>query len=156
MDSQPSYHNNSESLVEDILKNYEENKLKGNTEIIVVPKAGGREIWVVNTPEYCMKLLEMEKGYRVSRQRHLIKDETLLLYTGHLIMEHEGKKWEMYPGNVQRVKPGEVHRFTSLEHSIIIESSTHHEDADTIRLELSGKVDLNNPLYQKYKLLCNL
>jgi len=35
------------------------------------------------------------------------------------------------------------HRFTGLENSEIMEFSTHHEDEDSYRDELSGKVDLN-------------
>ncbi len=127
-------------MIEEILQRAEENKIKGDAEIKVVPKVWGREIWVVNTPDYCGKLLEINKGYKVSLQRHGAKDETLLLYEGRLIMEHDEHSWEMYPGNIQRVKPGEIHRFRALKYSIIIEFSTHHDDKDTIRFEESGKL----------------
>lgn len=46
----------------------------------------------------------------------------------------------MLPGDFIRIVPGVSHRFSGLEDSVIIESSTHHEDSDSYREEESGKV----------------
>ena len=49
----------------------------------------------------------------------------------------------MLPGLSILIEPNTKHRFTGLEDSEIIEFSTHHEDSDSYRDELSGKVDLD-------------
>jgi quercetin dioxygenase-like cupin family protein len=48
----------------------------------------------------------------------------------------------MHPGDAFLIEPNTKHRFTGLEDSEIIEFSTHHEDSDSYRDEVSGKVDL--------------
>ena len=58
-------------------------------------------------------------------------------------MEIGSKKVIMLPGESVRIKPNTRHRFTGLEDSEIIEFSTHHEDSDSYREELSGKIDLD-------------
>ncbi|MFH1331697.1 MAG: cupin domain-containing protein [archaeon] len=137
-------------MIEKILKRIEENKQFGNANIKVVPKDWGRELWVVNHDYYCGKFLEIKKGWCSSLHNHDTKDETFLLYRGLLSMEHPKNYWFMEPGNVQRIKPGETHRFTALKHSVIIEFSTHHDDADTIRHEWGKPVDVSD-LLKKYR-----
>jgi D-lyxose ketol-isomerase len=46
----------------------------------------------------------------------------------------------MVPGDRFDVKPGMTHRFTGLEDSVIVEFSTHHDEADVVRLEPSRQV----------------
>ncbi len=48
----------------------------------------------------------------------------------------------MEPGDTQRIKPYEKHRFTGLENSRMLEISTHHEEDDSYRDTQSEKVDL--------------
>lgn len=117
------------------------NKAFGGISLKEVPKAWGREIWIINTNLYCGKILEMNQGYSFSKQIHLVKDETLWLYEGEIIMQYNEVIWKMKPGNIQRVKPGDKHKVTALEYSIIIEFSTHHDDKDVIRFENSKEVD---------------
>lgn len=143
-------------MIDDILERLLENKKFGGTDIKIVPKDWGREIWITNSEEYCGKLLQIYKGWSSSVHYHGKKDETFLLHEGLLLMEHPQNEWLMYPGNVQRLKPGQTHRFTALKDSIIIEFSTHHHDSDTIRLEVGKKVDLSKldvqyrPVKKKY------
>ncbi|MEM4245329.1 MAG: cupin domain-containing protein [Candidatus Nanoarchaeia archaeon] len=137
-------------MIEDILKRLKENKRYGNAEIKIVPKDWGQELWIINNEHYCGKILEINKGWCASLHYHGKKDETFLLYDGLLLMEHPKNEWVMYPGNVQRIRPGETHRFTALEHSVVIEFSTHHDDSDTTRFEVGKKVDLNK-LDVKYR-----
>ena len=49
----------------------------------------------------------------------------------------------MLPGHSILITPNTKHRFTGLENSEIMEFSTHHEDSDSYREEVSGKVDLD-------------
>ena len=58
-------------------------------------------------------------------------------------MEIGNKKHIMLPGHSILIEPNTKHRFTGLEDSEIMEFSTHHEDSDSYRDELSGKVDLD-------------
>ena len=111
-------------------------------DIKIVPKVWGEERWIVNR-DYCGKLLVLKKGFRCSMHHHKNKDETFYINKGRVLMEYDGKKMVMKPGDALLIEPNKKHRFTGLEDSEIIEFSTHHEDSDSYRGELSGKVDLS-------------
>lgn len=106
-------------------------------EIKIVPKVWGEERWIVNR-EYCGKLLILKKDSFCSLHSHKNKDETFYINKGRVLLELDGKKFEMLPGQAKLVKPGQLHRFTGIEDSEIIEFSTHHEESDSYRLEPSG------------------
>ncbi len=110
-------------------------------EIKIVPKVWGEERWIVNR-DYCGKLLILRKGYRCSMHHHKNKDETFYVNKGKVLLELDGKRIFMKPGSAQLVKPNQKHRFTGIEDSEIIEFSTHHEDSDSYRDEVSGKVNI--------------
>ena len=50
-----------------------------SSEIKIVPKGWGYEKWIVNTDEYCGKLLHFIKGKKCSWHYHKLKDETFYL-----------------------------------------------------------------------------
>jgi mannose-6-phosphate isomerase-like protein (cupin superfamily) len=103
-------------------------------------KVWGNEIEIVNTKDYCGKLLNLKQGYCCSLHYHKKKDETFYVNTGCIILEVEDSKVLMRPGASFRIKPGTKHRFSGVVDSQIIEFSTHHEDKDSIRLFKSGKM----------------
>jgi len=107
-----------------------------------VKKEWGKEIWIVNR-DYCGKKLILNKGFRCSIHYHKNKDETFYILTGKVLMEMDNKNQIMLPGHSILISPNTKHRFTGLEDSEIIEFSTHHDDSDSYRDELSGKVDLD-------------
>jgi mannose-6-phosphate isomerase-like protein (cupin superfamily) len=109
----------------------------------VVEKVWGSEEWIVNR-DYCGKILNLKKGFRCSIHYHKNKDETFYILSGKVLMEVDGERKIMKPGEVQLIEPNQKHRFTGLEDSKIIEFSTHHEDEDSYRDEVSGEVDLND------------
>ncbi|MBU0958657.1 MAG: cupin domain-containing protein [Nanoarchaeota archaeon] len=111
-------------------------------EVRRVKKEWGEEIWLANTPLYCGKKLILNKGKRVSLHKHKNKDETFYIDEGKLLMEVGEKKWIMKKGDVVRIPPNVLHRFTGIDNAVIIEISTHHDDADSYREEgqLSGDV----------------
>jgi len=111
-------------------------------QIKTVPKEWGEERWIVNR-DYCGKLLILRKGFRCSLHHHKLKDETFYVAKGRVLMECGPKKVVMRPGDSILIEPGTKHRFTGLEDSEIFEFSTHHEDSDSYRDELSGPVDLS-------------
>ena len=107
-----------------------------------VKKDWGKEEWIVNRA-YCGKKLILDKGFRCSMHYHKIKDETFYILKGKVLMEAGNEKRIMLPGHSILIMPNTKHRFTGLEDSEIMEFSTHHEDSDSYREELSGKVDLS-------------
>ena len=103
-----------------------------------VPKPWGHEtIWAV-TEEYVGKVLHVKAGHALSLQYHNIKDETIFLWTGKLVLEiqqgEELVKREMLPGESVHITPHTIHRMTAIEDSDIFEVSTPELD-DVVRLE---------------------
>ena len=109
----------------------------------IIKKLWGHEEIIINR-EYCGKKLVLNKGFRCSMHYHKKKDETFYIVKGRVLMEVDGKKKIMLPGDSQHIAPGSKHRFTGLEDSEIIEFSTHHEEEDSYRIEESGKVNLKD------------
>ena len=80
-----------------------------------VDKPWGHEIrWAINN-KYLGKILRIEPGQKLSRQYHEVKDETIYVLDGVLIMElgleEDSIKIIMKPGSSRRIEPGTVHRF---------------------------------------------
>ena len=103
-------------------------------------KAWGNEVEIVNTKDYCGKLLNLKQGYCCSVHKHLKKDESFYVNTGCIVLEIADEKILMGPGEFYRIIPGTLHRFSGIVDSQIIEFSTHHEDKDSIRETKSGKM----------------
>ena len=119
-----------------------------------VEKEWGYEKWFTNTPEYCTKELGLKKGKRCSLHSHKNKDETFYVAKGKILMEVETKqgiKEEILSvGDVVRITPLIKHRFSGLSDSVIIESSTHHEEEDSYRVEGQLSGDIPKEIKQKY------
>jgi len=99
-----------------------------------VDKPWGREIWFAVHHQYAGKILEVEKGHRLSHQYHKVKHETIYVLDGLVKVTHEGTDKVLKPGEAIEIKPGEKHRITAIEKSKLVEASTAHLD-DVIRLE---------------------
>lgn len=104
-----------------------------------VEKDWGHEEIITNNKIYCGKLLHLKAGHSSSIHAHKDKDETFYILKGKILLEHNGKKETMDEGDSIRIEPHDVHGFTGIENSIIIEFSTHHEDSDTYRAKMSGR-----------------
>jgi quercetin dioxygenase-like cupin family protein len=117
-----------------------------------VLKVWGEEIWMANTNLYCGKLLKLNQGKRCSVHYHKNKDETFYVLSGRVLMElwkkNNVKTKIMREEEIIRINPKTKHRFSGLEDSIIIEISTHHEDENSYRTEISGEVPLE--IMRKY------
>ena len=100
---------------------------------MLIEKVWGHEECIVNTENYCGKVLTLKKDYRCSMHYHKIKDETFLIIKGTVWMECDGESKLMNPGESIRIKPNMKHRFTGITNAKIIEFSTHHEDSDSYR-----------------------
>lgn len=105
-----------------------------------VPKPWGWERIFAHTDRYVGKLLHIERGHRLSRQHHEVKDETIYVLKGTLILEVGPKdaceRIEVQAGLSVRIPPGTVHRFIAPEDEDcdLIETSTPDLD-DVVRHE---------------------
>ena len=114
--------------------------------VTIVPKVWGREVWMVNRPEYCGKILEMFRDARTSVHYHERKVETMYCLQGAF----DVKFWQNgYPGEMSHnllEVGGSIHIPKGLIHSLVgiglenklIEISTQHFDEDSIRLNKGG------------------
>jgi mannose-6-phosphate isomerase len=104
-----------------------------------IPKPWGYEIWWATTEKYVGKILHINKNHSLSYQFHKVKDETIYVYSGEIILELEevGKPKEtvrLLPGDARRITPLTKHRMTAIAESDLIEVSTPEVD-DLERLE---------------------
>jgi len=103
-------------------------------------KVWGHEKWLFNTPNYCSKILYLNKDYRCSMHHHKIKDETFYILKGLVLMEKNGDSIKMKVGDSIHISPNDEHRFTGLLDSEILEVSTEHYESDSYRSTTSEKV----------------
>lgn len=110
------------------------------SEPTVHPKAWGVEIWIVNNDKYCGKILRISEGWQCSLHYHLVKHETFFVSAGLLRIEVGDEKFYAGRGRVVEIPTGVKHRFAAQIDSEILEFSTHHDDDDVVRLELSRRI----------------
>ena len=111
---------------------------------IIVPKKidkpWGWELWVAVTEKYAGKIIHINPDQKLSRQYHIIKDETVYVISGILQVEigpsDAIEQISLPAGKSMRVRPETIHRFMSGtdEPVEIFEASTPELD-DVVRLE---------------------
>jgi mannose-6-phosphate isomerase-like protein (cupin superfamily) len=105
----------------------------------MVAKPWGHElIWAV-TDRYVGKILHIKRGEALSLQYHREKDETIMVLSGRIALEHfeDGQApqtTELAPRQPFHITPGLRHRMTALEDTDVVEVSTTELD-DVVRLE---------------------
>ncbi|MBI5501161.1 MAG: cupin [Deltaproteobacteria bacterium] len=103
-----------------------------------VEKPWGHEIIFAHTERYVGKILHLEKGHKLSRQFHRVKDESLTVLHGILGLElgapPDVERRLVREGDVFHIPPLTVHRFVAVESCDLIEVSTPELD-DVVRLE---------------------
>ncbi|MGH2513264.1 MAG: cupin [Candidatus Limnocylindrales bacterium] len=104
-----------------------------------VSKPWGHELIWAQTDHYVGKLIVIEAGKRLSLQKHLHKDESILVISGRLRLHLEADDGSieaiaMGPGDHHRVAVGRIHRFEAIDRTELVEVSTPQLD-DVIRLE---------------------
>jgi quercetin dioxygenase-like cupin family protein len=115
--------------------------MKTFLEIKFVPKGWGFEKWIVNTEEYCGKLLYFVKDKRCSWHHHKLKDEVFYLQSGKMIVKYSesddienADELLLTPGDNFHVYRGLRHQMIALEDSELFEFSTQHFDSDSYRI----------------------
>jgi len=104
-----------------------------------VEKPWGHELIWAHTDRYVGKILVIEAGKRLSLQRHLVKDETILVMAGRLRLFLEDETGEIQieelgAGAHRHVPTGRVHRYEAIERTELVEVSTPELD-DVVRLQ---------------------
>tara|TARA_S200000501_G_C20780496_1_gene724810 strand:- start:673 stop:1029 length:357 start_codon:yes stop_codon:yes gene_type:complete len=112
-----------------------------SSEIKIVPKGWGYEKWIVNTDEYCGKLLHFIKGKKCSWHYHKLKDETFYLQEGKLLVKYsdndnlnEATEIILERGDKFHVYRGLRHQMFAMEDTDMFEFSTQHFDSDSHRI----------------------
>ncbi len=103
-----------------------------------IEKPWGYEIIFASTEQYVGKILKIYKGEMLSLQYHRVKDETIYLFEGEMLLEVEEdgemKEIRLRPGDSYRIKPGVKHRMKAIEECVVLEASTPHLE-DVVRIE---------------------
>jgi mannose-6-phosphate isomerase-like protein (cupin superfamily) len=104
-----------------------------------VDKPWGHELIWAHTDSYVGKILVIETGRRLSLQRHEVKDESIYVLSGRLLLtlEDDGgslRTEELGPGDHRHVPTGRIHRYEAAERCEVLEVSTPELD-DVVRLE---------------------
>ena len=112
-----------------------------SSEIKHVPKGWGYEKWIVNTDEYCGKLLFFNEGKRCSWHYHNLKDETFYLQSGRILLYYgdsddlaKANDCILEPGDKFHIYRGLRHQMIAVESSELFEFSTEHFDEDSYRV----------------------
>jgi D-lyxose ketol-isomerase len=110
-------------------------------EMTFVKKGWGHELWIVNKPQYCGKILTLYRSKKCSEHFHKRKDETFFLQSGKIFLRVKEKEsepfqeWILEPGDAFHLTPGLIHQFEGIaEESQIFEFSTEHFEEDSYRL----------------------
>jgi mannose-6-phosphate isomerase len=105
-------------------------------------KPWGHEIRFAQNDKYLGKILYIKKGHRLSRQYHELKDETIFVQHGTLILELGSPDVSSFEtktlnyGERFHILPGVIHRFCAPDDApvTLIEVSTPEID-DVVRLQ---------------------
>lgn len=104
-----------------------------------VDKPWGHELIWAKTDRYVGKILHVKAGEALSLQYHEVKDETIMVLSGKMELEHyaEGEaptKTVLEPRQPFHITPGLRHRMVAIEDTDVLEVSTTELD-DVVRLE---------------------
>jgi quercetin dioxygenase-like cupin family protein len=113
-----------------------------SSSIKFVPKGWGFEKWIVNSEEYCGKLLYFAKGKKCSWHYHVLKDETFYIQSGKILLKYsdndiidDAKELVLEKGDKFHVYRGLRHQMYALEDTELYEFSTQHFDSDSHRVQ---------------------
>lgn len=114
-----------------------------------VEKPWGYELIWAHTDRYVGKVLFIAAGHKLSRQYHKVKDETLFVTKGTMILEVGPEETvelkTMSEGDVFHVKPGTIHRMVAQTDVEVMEVSTPELD-DVVRLsDVYGREGTSTP-----------
>ena len=110
--------------------------------ISVFEKPWGHEQLWASTSRYVGKILFIKAGHRLSRQYHRVKEETIMVLEGTLLLEAGPREvggtietYHLAAGAVFHVKPGTIHRFCARDEDVRLVEVSTPEVEDVVRLE---------------------
>ena len=116
-------------------------KTSSTQEINFVPKGWGFEKWIVNSSEYCGKLLYFVKGKKCSWHYHILKDEVFYVQSGRILVRYGdidditiAQTCILEKGDNFHIYRGLRHQMEALEDTELFEFSTQHFDSDSYRI----------------------
>ncbi|MEK6815354.1 MAG: cupin domain-containing protein [Nitrospirota bacterium] len=103
-----------------------------------VEKPWGYELIWAHTDRYVGKLLHIRAGERLSFQYHRLKDETIFVQSGRMLLVVEDgdgrRELTMSDGEKYHIAPGMKHRMVAVTDCDVFEVSTPELD-DVVRIE---------------------
>jgi len=104
-----------------------------------IEKPWGYELVWAETKQYVGKVLFVKAGESLSLQYHRVKEETMFLESGEILLEAGADENSLapvpFPSNTAfHIPPGVLHRITAKTDCRIFEVSTPHLD-DVVRLK---------------------
>jgi mannose-6-phosphate isomerase-like protein (cupin superfamily) len=106
--------------------------------LIRVTKPWGHELIWAKTDRYVGKILHIEAGHVLSLQYHEIKDETIYVLSGEIILRlgkgEQISERRMRVGENLHIPPKQIHQFEAVVTSDLLEVSTPELD-DVVRLK---------------------
>jgi len=105
-----------------------------------VEKPWGHELIWARTDRYVGKILHIEPGHVLSLQYHNLKDESIYVLTGEIILRLQAGRGDalserrMRAGEAFHIQPRLIHQFEAVEASDLLEASTPEID-DVVRLK---------------------
>ena len=129
-----------------------------------VDKGWGNELWIVNSPLYCGKILTLDGGKACALHWHDKKDETFFVEDGLVYVHYAAhdalvedcplilQTVKLCAGQHFYVEPGLIHMLQAVNgyRVRIFEFSTHHEDADSFFIHPGDEFDLGVANVQKW------
>jgi mannose-6-phosphate isomerase len=103
-------------------------------------KPWGYELLWAHTADYVGKVLHIRKGHKLSLQYHERKEETMMLYSGRMLLVLEDdagvlRDIHVAAGESYHIPVGRKHRMVALDEDCeVFEVSTNHLD-DVVRIE---------------------
>jgi mannose-6-phosphate isomerase-like protein (cupin superfamily) len=104
-------------------------------------KGWGGEIWIVNTGQYCGKILVFNESKKCSWHFHKEKTETfhilegkVQILTGYQDELSAAKSNYLEEGESLHIPVGLRHQIIALTNARVLEISTYHEESDSYRL----------------------
>ena len=102
-------------------------------------KPWGYEVIWAKTEKFVGKILYIKKGEKLSRQYHKIKEETIFVQKGKLLLEIGAKEYKkdliLNPGESFHIKPNMIHRFSTQNEDVTLFEVSTAELEDVVRLE---------------------
>ena len=104
-----------------------------------VDKPWGHEIIWSHCEKFVGKILCINAGHKLSRQYHEVKEETIFVLTGTLLLElgmgETLQKIDLKKGQSFHVTPNTIHRFCAVYGDVELAEVSTPELDDVVRLE---------------------